>query len=65
MTSFTVTKTSKGDDVKISVDDVQNQLLYAYYNQSTWGNFKVVPFSHPDIAKYMSNYKSVYNTYKK
>ncbi len=65
MTSFKVTKTTKGDEVKVEVEDVENQLLYAYYNQSTWKNFKVIPFSDPDIKDYMKNYESVYNTYKK
>lgn len=65
MSSFTVTKTTKGDKVSVSVGDVKNDLIYTYYNQSSWSNFKVIPFSHPDIKKYLPKYKSVYETYKK
>ena len=28
-------------------------------------DFKVIPFSNPDIANYLSDYKNVYETYKK
>ena len=64
MTSFKVTKTSKGDKVDIKVSDVSNELIYNYYNVSTWRSFKVVPFSNSEIANYLPNYKSIYETYK-
>lgn len=65
MSSLTITKTVKGDDVKISIGNVQNELIFTSYNAKSWSNFKVVPFSNENIAKYLSNYKSVYETYKK
>ena len=65
MSSLTITKNVKGDDVKISIDDVKNELIFTSYNSSSWSNFKVVPFSNENIGKYLSNYKSVYETYKK
>lgn len=65
MSSFTVTKTTKGDEVSIDIGEIENDLIYTYYNQSSWSNFKVIPFSHPDIAEYLPKYKSVYETYKK
>ena len=40
------------------------QIHQNYYNQSTWRNFKVIPFSNPKIKEYLPNYKEVYNTYK-
>ena len=64
MTSFKVTKTSKGGNVSIKVSDVSNELLYNYYNTSTWRSFKVIPFSNSEIVNYLPNYKSVYETYK-
>ena len=64
MTSFKVTKTSKGDKVDIKVSDVSNELIYNYYNVSTWRSFKVIPFSNNEIANYLPNYKSIYETYK-
>lgn len=65
MSSFTVTKTTKGDEVSIEIDEIENDLIYTYYNQSTWSNFKVIPFSHEDISEYLPKYESVYETYKK
>lgn len=64
MTSFKIEKTVKGDDVAVEITNVENELIYNYYNQSTWRGFKVIPFSNPDIADYLPNYESVYNTYK-
>lgn len=64
MSSLTITKTVKGDEVDISIGNVQNELIFTSYNSSTWSNFKVVPFSNENIGKYLSNYKSVYETYK-
>ena len=64
MSSLKITKTVKGDDVKISIGDVNNELIFTSYNAKAWNNFKVVPFSNENIGKYLSNYKSVYETYK-
>ena len=65
MSSLTITKTVKGDKVDITIGNVENELIFTSYNASTWRNFKVVPFSNENIGKYLSNYKSVYETYKK
>ena len=51
--------------MKIVIDNIENELIYTYYNQKNWTNFKVIPFSNPDIANYLNNYESVYETYKK
>lgn len=64
MTSLKITKTVKGDDVSIKIDNVENELIYNYYNQSTWRGFVVIPFSNSEIANYLPNYKNVYETYK-
>ena len=64
MTSLKITKNVKGEDVSIKIDNVENELIYNYYNQSTWRGFLVIPFSNPEIANYLPNYKNVYNTYK-
>lgn len=65
MSSLTITKTVKGDNVDISIGNVQNELIFTSYNSNTWRSFKVVPFSNENIGKYLSNYKNVYETYKK
>ena len=62
MTSLEITKTKKGEDVKIKVDNVNNELIYTYYKG--YRNFKVVPFSSAEIVNYLPEYKSVYDTYK-
>ena len=64
MSSFVIEKTVKGEEVSVKINNVANELIYNYYNQSTWRGFKVIPFSNPDIANYLPNYENVYNTYK-
>ena len=65
MSSLNITKTTKGEETSIKIDNVENELIYTYYNQATWSNFKVIPFSNSAIADYLPNYKSVYERYKK
>ena len=65
MTSLKIEKSVKGEDVNIKISNVENELIYNYYNQSSWRGFKVIPFSNPDIANYLPDYRNVYETYKK
>jgi poly-gamma-glutamate synthesis protein (capsule biosynthesis protein) len=60
MTSLEITKNSKTN--KITIDNVQNELLYTYYTKD-YTNFKVIPFSKMN-TNYLSNYKEVYEEYK-
>lgn len=62
LTSLEINKSVKGDDVNITIDNVDNELTYTYYNN--WRNFKIVPFSNSEISNYLSEYKTVYDTYK-
>ena len=62
LTSLEIHKTVKGDNVSISIDEVDNELVYTYYKN--WRSFKVVPFSSSEIETYLPSYKSVYETYK-
>ena len=64
MTDFKIEKTVKGNKKEIKITNVENELIYNYYNQSTWRGFLVIPFSNPEIANYLPNYKKVYETYK-
>ena len=64
MTSLKIEKDIKDNQTSIKITNVENELLYNYYNQSTWRNFKIIPFSNPKIKEYLPNYKEVYNTYK-
>ena len=63
MSSLTINKKVVGDDVSITVDNVKNDLIYTYYNRS-YSNFKVIPFSNPDIREYLPDSERVYNKYK-
>lgn len=65
MTSLNITKTVKDGKTDIKIDNVKNELIFTYYNKNTWRDFKVIPFSNENIAKYLPNYKTVYETYKK
>ena len=64
MTNFKIEKTVKDNEKTIKITNVENELIYNYYNQSTWRGFIVIPFSNPDIANYLPNYQKVYETYK-
>lgn len=64
MSSLTITKTVKGDDVKVSIGNVKNELIFTYYDANRWNNFKVIPFDNENIGNYLKNYKSVFETYK-
>lgn len=61
LSSVKITKTVKGDDTEISLSDVNNELVFTYY--SGWRNFKIVPFSSPDISDYIWDYERLYNKY--
>ncbi len=61
LSSVKITKTVKGEESSIKLSDVNNELLFTSY--SGWRNFKVVPFSSPDIGNYISDYERLYNKY--
>ena len=64
MTSLKIEKDIHNDDVKVKITDVDNELIYNYYNQASWRDFKVIPFSNPEITTHLPNYLAVYQTYK-
>ena len=61
MPSLTITNTVEGDNKSITIDNIQNELIYTYY--SNWRNFKVIPFSNSQIKDYLPSYEKTYNTY--
>lgn len=65
MSSLRITKTTKDGKSSIKIDNIENEFIYTYYNQATWSNFRVIPFSHQDIAKYLPGYQKVHERYKK
>lgn len=62
MSSLEINKKVLDSKVEITIENINNDLIYTYYNN--WRNFKVIPFSNPTISNYLSNYKSIYDTYK-
>ncbi|MBQ7505431.1 MAG: CapA family protein [Ruminococcus sp.] len=65
LSTFTVKKTTYNGKVKIKLDDMNNQLMYCYYEQKARNDFKIIPFSNEQIKEYLPDYKQVYKTYKK
>jgi poly-gamma-glutamate synthesis protein (capsule biosynthesis protein) len=59
-----ITKTVENGNSSISINNVGGDLHYTYYT-SAHSNYKVVPFSNPEIGKYLPNYQSAYEKYKK
>ena len=60
MSSLDITKTVKGDDVDIKIDNINNELIYTRH--IGYRQFKVIPFSEMN-STYLSNYKEIYNKY--
>ena len=58
-----ITKTVDKGETKIEINNVGGELHYTYYT-SAHNNYKVVPFSNPNIGKYLSNYKNIFEKYK-
>ena len=62
MSSVNITKVVDGNDVSIVIDNLENELLYTYYNYN-YRDIKVIPFSSM-TSDYLSNYREVYDKYK-
>ena len=63
MSSLTITKEEKNNEVKITIDNVNNELVYNYYTKNRDG-LLLIPFSNKEIKNKLPNYKEVYNKYK-
>ena len=63
MSSLTITKSEKDNETNITIDNIQNELIYTY--QKNYDNYLVIPFSNPDIKNYLEDYQKVYDTYSK
>lgn len=61
MSSLKITKTEKGKEKTIKIDNIENELIYTYY--TGWRYFKVIPFSSSQIKEYLPGYQNVYNKY--
>ena len=63
MTSLEINKKIIGEDVLITINNLENDLVYTYYKN--WRNFKVIPFSNLKIVNYLPNYREIYEYYKR
>ena len=61
MTTVKITKKVSEHKTSITIGNVNNELLLTYFDNYT--NFKVVPFSSPNIGSYNSDYERLYNKY--
>lgn len=62
MSSVKITKTVKGPETKITLSNLNNELLYTYYSSDYTKN-RIIPFTSSDIASYNSDYQRLYNKY--
>ena len=63
MSSVDIKKTTKNGKSKITLENLNNELLYNYYQTGgKWYNFKVVPFSQMN-ENYNSDYRRLYEKY--
>lgn len=63
MSSVDIKKTTKNGKSKITLENLDNELLYNYYQTGgKWYNFKVIPFSQMN-ENYNSEYKRLYEKY--
>ena len=61
LTSIKITKTVDESSTSIKLSNLNNELIYTYYENYT--NFKVIPFSHPDIKTHLKDYERLYTKY--
>ena len=64
MAEMTVKKVNENGKTKIVFDNLKNELMYCYYNQATWTDYMIVPFSSEEIKTFLPDYKDVYEHYK-
>ena len=63
MSSVDIKKTTKNGKSKITLENLDNELLYNYYQTGgKWYNFKVVPFSQMN-ENYNPDYRRLYDKY--
>lgn len=63
MSGITITKKIDKDKTEIGLSNLTNELLYTYSKNNR--DYKVIPFSNPDIKEYLEDYERIYNKYAK
>lgn len=62
MTSIDIKKEVKDNETIITLNNLNNELIYTYYKN--YKDFKVIPFSNSDIHNHLKDANNIYNTYK-
>ena len=62
MTMIDIKKEIKDNESIITLNNLNNELIYTYHNN--YKDFKVIPFSNSDIFDYLNNAENIYNEYK-
>ena len=62
MTMIDIKKEIKDDNTIITLNNLDNELIYTYHNN--YKDFKVIPFSNKDIYDYLPNANGIYSEYK-
>ena len=63
LSSLKITKTTTDNETKITIDNIENELIYTYHNN--YQDYLVIPFSNSEIKIHLNNYENVYNEYSK
>ena len=53
----------KDNNISIKLSNLDNDLIYTYSKNNN--NYKVIPFSNPDIKTYLDDYERLYDKYTK
>lgn len=62
LSTVTITKyIDKDNNTSIKLSNQNNELIYTYSKNNK--DYKVIPFSNPDIKTYLNDYERVYNKY--
>jgi len=61
---ITKTVNLKTKEKTITIDNIGGELHYTHRDLPSHRNYVVIPFSNPDIGKYLPNYKTAYEKYK-
>ena len=62
MTMIDIKKEVKDNKTIITLDNLDNELIYTYHNN--YKDFKVIPFSNKKIYDYLDNVDNIYTEYK-
>ena len=63
LSSLTINKVVDEDKTTITIDNIENELIYTYHNN--YKDYLVIPFSSELIKDHLKDYEKIYNNYAK